>query len=181
VALVPAVAAAPVVLTPRILRFAAAPGRIQAGQATSLCYDMRDAQSAKIDPVGSVAPGASCTSVRPQRSTRYVLTASRGDKSAVATLAINVAPAPVLQPRILHFTTTTRHLIEGQYTQLCFSLVHATSAVLEPLGRLSSTHSGCLYVSPRIDTYYTLYARNGIGVVSRTIHVAVTTDDILNH
>jgi hypothetical protein len=181
VALIPAAVAAPLVITPLILRFSAAPAKIVAGQTATLCYDVRDASSARLDPGGPVAPGTSCARVHPQRSTHYVLTVSHGGKSAVATLALNVAAAPVPRPRILHFTTTARHIIEGQYAQLCFTLSHATTAVLEPLGQLSSSRSGCLYVSPRIDTYYTLYARNAVGVVARTIHVAVTTDDILNH
>jgi hypothetical protein len=181
IALIAPAVAAPLVLTPRILRFAAAPAKIQAGETASLCYDVRDASSASLDPGGTVALGTSCARVRPQRSTHYVLTASRGDKSAVATVALNVTAAPVPRPRILHFTTTARQIVEGQYAQLCFTLSHATTAVLEPLGPLSSSHSGCLYVSPRIDTFYTLYARNAVGIVSRTVHVGVTTDDVLNH
>jgi len=184
----PTVAAAPPpppAIAPHIVRFAATAANIRAGQSTSLCYDVRDASSAAIDDLGPVAPGASCTKVEPRRTTRYLLTASRGSQRVVASAAIMVsAPVqrrPLQWPRILRFSTTARRIIEGQYTQLCFSLQHATSAVLEPVGPLSSSRSGCVNVSPQIDTFYTLYARNAKGVVSRSLHVAVQSDDILDH
>ncbi|HEY0798840.1 MAG TPA: ATP-binding protein [Candidatus Baltobacteraceae bacterium] len=167
---------------PRIVRFTASKATLVAGQRTSLCYDVRDAAHAAIDGIGTLAGSAGCVGVNPHRSTRYVLTALGHGERTVASAAISVVRAPSRRaPRILRFTTNTGSVVDGDYAQLCFSLVGATSVVIEPVGPQPSARSGCVSVSPRINTYYRLYARNSVGIVSRSVHVAVVPNDLLNH
>jgi len=75
-------------------------------------------------------------------------------------------------PSVARFTTSSRHVAAGAFTALCYKISNATSAFLEPVGKINA-HSGCVSDAPRINTYYTLYAYNQNGMASASVFVGV--------
>lgn len=73
---------------------AASPDDLQQGQSTRLTWNTENAQNISISGIGTVATQGS-TSVRPQSSTTYVLTAKGpgGSKDASARVTVTLAPA----------------------------------------------------------------------------------------
>ena len=75
-------------------------------------------------------------------------------------------------PRVARFTASAHHVAAGAATALCFKISNATSAFLEPVGKVNA-NSGCISDAPRINTYYTLYAYNQNGMASASVYVDV--------
>jgi hypothetical protein len=75
-------------------------------------------------------------------------------------------------PRVARFTASAHEITVGASTALCFKLSNATSAFLEPVGKINA-HSGCVSDAPRMNTYYTLYAYNQNGMASASVYVDV--------
>lgn len=75
-------------------------------------------------------------------------------------------------PHVTRFTTSSRHVAAGAFTALCYKISNATSAFLEPVGKINA-HSGCVSDAPRINTNYTLYAYNQNGMASASVFVDV--------
>ena len=74
---------------------AASPNDLQAGQSTTLTWNTENASQISISGVGSVAAKGS-TTIRPQSSTTYVLTATGAGGSKEASARVTVTqPAPV--------------------------------------------------------------------------------------
>jgi hypothetical protein len=78
-------------------------------------------------------------------------------------------------PRIAKFSSSTKSLVIGGATALCFNLTGATSAFLQPIGKINIKHAGCVSDTPRVNTYYTLYAYNRNGMTSASVYVDVLT------
>lgn len=77
----------------RVLQFYTSTGAVAAGSKLLLCYGVVNAKEVRLDPpIGKVWPAMSrCFDVRPERSTRYTLTAVGADqKVASASLQITV-------------------------------------------------------------------------------------------
>ncbi len=81
----------------RILNFYASAGAPAAGEPALLCYGVINASSVRMDPpVAGVYPTLSkCVEVRPEKDTRYMLTAKdAAGHSVSASLVLPVKPGP---------------------------------------------------------------------------------------
>ena len=100
--------------------------------------------------------------------------------------AASVAQSPVVKavvpraatpfigvPRITRFTASEKSLVAGASTALCFKLTGATSAYLQPVGKIDALKPGCVNDAPHANTYYTLYAYNQNGMTSASVYVDV--------
>jgi hypothetical protein len=76
-------------------------------------------------------------------------------------------------PRIARFTSSAKSVVAGGFTALCFRLAGATSAFLQPIGKVSAAHPACVRDAPHANTYYTLYAYNQNGMSSASVYVDV--------
>ena len=77
--------------------------------------------------------------------------------------------------RITNFTASPMAFTAGQSAQLCYELVNAVNARIDPVGKLTDTNKSCVKVEPRETTTYTLNATgpNGVTVTSDvTVNVA---------
>lgn len=75
--------------------------------------------------------------------------------------------------KISSFTGPQTSIIAGQSAQICYELVKAVSARIDPVGPLSDTNKNCVNVEPQQTTTYTLYAT---GVDGRTVDNTLTLE-----
>ncbi|MCY1076656.1 beta strand repeat-containing protein [Archangium lansingense] len=152
---------------PAITYFAATPSTINAGQSTTLNWEVAGGASLSIDQgVGAVSGGAGMP-VSPSATTTYTLTATNeaGSVTATATVTVNQPPA------ISSFTATPATINAGQSTTLSWEATGATSLSIEPgVGTVTGTS---VSVSPAVTTTYTLTATNEVGSVTATVTVTV--------
>jgi hypothetical protein len=75
-----------------ITTFAASATEVSAGQAVTLCYGVRNAQSVRIEPnVRQLEPAErNCFMVNPGRTTTYTLSATAGPKTEKADVTVRV-------------------------------------------------------------------------------------------
>ncbi len=65
--------------------------------------------------------------------------------------------------KISSFTATQMSFTAGQSAQICYELVKAVSARIDPVGQLTDTNKSCVKVEPQQTTTYTLYATGADG------------------
>jgi len=87
-------------------------------------------------------------------------------------VARHIVAGTTAVPRIAQFTTSRSRIVAGGSAELCFKLANASSAFLEPVGKLNP-RSGCVSDVPRVNTYYTLYAYNQNGMASASLRIDV--------
>jgi hypothetical protein len=74
-----------------ILSFVSTSTQVGPGQPVTICYDATGADSVKLEPSPEPAKsGKQCIGVRPERTTTYKLTASKGSRSEIGELTIRV-------------------------------------------------------------------------------------------
>ncbi|REG36075.1 hypothetical protein ATI61_102449 [Archangium gephyra] len=152
---------------PTITYFAATPATINAGQSTTLNWEVAGATSLSITPgVGTVSGGAGVT-VSPSATTTYTLTAINAAGRVTATATVTVGVPPV----ITSFTAASATINAGQSTTLNWTATGATSLSITPgVGTVTGTS---VTVSPATTTTYTLTATNAAGNVTATTTVTV--------
>lgn len=153
---------------PRIVKFAAAPPEIVAGESSTLVWLVENATEVTISGIGRVEP-AGTREVNPVSNTTYTLTAhnSRGDVTATATVAV------IPRVRIVSFTANPTSITPGMAVVLSWSTENALSAYISGVGPV--TPSGSLLVYPRETTTYTLTALGNRSQESAQVTVTVTT------
>jgi hypothetical protein len=151
----------------RIARFTAVPDRIKAGDASTLTWNVDNATDVEISGVGKVDPRSGTTSVRPNQTTTYTLTARNGTTSINESVTV-VVDRP--EARILKFTATPVTIRAGEASTLAWETENADTVTLSGA---SVARSGTSSVSPTQTTTYTLTARNSFGEVSSTATVTV--------
>ncbi|MBK9166365.1 MAG: OmpA family protein [Bryobacterales bacterium] len=153
---------------PRILRFNAQPNVIRAGQTTTLIWQVENAESVEITGLGNVDPQSGTSTITPDQTTTYRLTARNqsGEISETITVAVEREG-----PRILRFLATPATILPGEASTLAWETENADS--VEILGIGTVRPDGATTVSPASTTTYTLIARSRFGEVTTTATVQV--------
>lgn len=158
----------------KITQFYASPVVIPKGTSGSLCYGVENAAKVMLQPaVDEVWPSPSrCVQIRPDKDTRYTLTATGADgKADVKTLdvsSIEVAP----EPRLFDLWVNALEVGSGEQVKICFKTEHADDVEIST-GRLYKD-AGCLTDYPKATTSYKIAAvAKGGGRDTRTVTVKV--------
>ena len=158
----------------RIVMFYARDGILTEGAATVLCYGVLNASAVRLDPpAGAVWPSRNhCIDIRPQRDTRYTLTAHGADgRTASASFIVQVAPDPAILPKIDSFRVARckKDYLGKPVFALSFSDHNAEEVSIDPpvFRPLAGAPMGQFYVAPETTTTYTLSVRGKYGHVAR--------------
>jgi len=158
-------------LTVRILRFAANPIQVRAGQPVNLLWLIENADSASISPVvGAVNATQGSTPVTPTETTTYRLTARNATSEAVETVTVNVE-RPL--PRIISFQASPATINRGQSSTLSWQTENADTVTVSGIGTVNA--NGTAPISPTDTTTYTITATNQFGSASATAVIQVGT------
>ncbi len=142
---------------PVVDRFDAQPTSIARNQSAQLCWSVKNARSARIEPdVGEVDPRSGCRSVSPSQTTSYVLTATGQDGQPVTSRPATVTVEVPQPARVERFDAQPASITRGQSTQLCWQVVNARSVRIEPDVGEVDPKGGCRNVSPQGTTRYIL-------------------------
>src|SRR5207245_302288 len=103
---------------PQIILFTATPNVINAGQSSTLAWQVINADTVSITSLGSVALNGS-QGVTPPATTTYTLTATRGTQTATAIATVTVNPVSTGGlPRIISFAPTPATIDFGKSSVL---------------------------------------------------------------
>ncbi len=164
--------------TAQIVRFAASPINIQAGQSSTLSWSTNGAGTVAITPgIGSVAANGS-TTVKPTQTTTYTLTATSPDGHSV-TSPVTVTVGPGAVPQVVLFTANPTTISAGQSSQLCWQVANATSITITGIGNGLAANA-CQSVSPATTTTYTLTATNASGQIQANVTLNLGSVQIIS-
>ncbi|MCS7026151.1 MAG: OmpA family protein [Bryobacteraceae bacterium] len=152
----------------RVVRFAASPQQIRAGQSSSLIWTVENADEVSIDSIGRVDARSGSVSVSPQQTTTYRLTARNRSSEVNETVTVVVEQPSV---RVLFFTASPLTLAAGQSATLSWQTENADTVEISGLGAVAQ--SGTVSVSPSQTTSYTLTARNRFGQATAQLAIQV--------
>jgi hypothetical protein len=152
---------------PRIVRFAAAPPEIVAGESSTLVWLVENADIVSISGIGRVE-AAGTREVSPLSNTTYTLIAQnrRGEVTATATVAV------VPRVRILYFTGKPTQITPGMAVVLEWNIENAVSAYISGVGPVGP--SGSTIVYPRETTTYVLTALGNRSQDTARVTITVT-------
>jgi hypothetical protein len=156
---------------PRIIRFAANPRTITAGQSSTLGWVVDNATSVEISTLGKVALTGT-QSVSPAATTTYTLTATNAAGSVTAQATVTVSAAQ--PPTITSFTATpSTSPSPGSPVVLACQTQNATS--INMAGNTFQPPTATATVNPTATTTYTCIATGQGGLTaSKTVTVTVT-------
>lgn len=166
----------------RILQFYASEGELTEGSPVSICYTVINARAIRIEPplprVG-VAFNR-CVEDRPEKTTRYTLTAEGIDGSAVSeSFVVRAKADPRTLPLIRRFGIVRSYddPLRKVYS-LSFETANAAEVSIEPpvFPVLQGASHGQFYVEPLRTTTYTLRAVDKTGrAVEQKLTIEVPT------
>jgi hypothetical protein len=152
-----------------ILRFAAVPTNITAGESSTLSWATQNAVTVTLNGQAVAANGSQV--VTPATTTTYTLVATGTDGKPVSAPAI-VTVTPGGTPRILQFGLNPTTINAGGQSQLCWQVENATTVSISPgIGTVDLT--GCRTVNPNTTTAYVLTATNAAGSVTASATLTV--------
>jgi hypothetical protein len=158
---------------PQIVVFSASPQTINAGQSSQICWQVTGATTINISGgIGSNVAANSCTSVSPQTTTTYTLTATNATGQIQASVTVNVGSTQILQ-----FSANPEFSpVQGAPVVLTWQTTNATSVSLIGGDTQSSPANlpvnGSFTVNPNDNATYTLIAY-GPGGATVTAVIAV--------
>jgi hypothetical protein len=158
---------------PRILRFQANPNVIDAGQPSTLTWQVEDAETVEISGIGRVATSGSSV-VSPMQTTVYRLTA-RNRTGEVNETAVVTVRSQV--PRFIRCQAIPATITPGEASTLSWEAENAETVSISP-GVGSVSISGATPVSPTQTTTYVFTARGRSGEVNCTATVTVQTGSV---
>ena len=167
-------AGTPVSSAPIIVNFTANPGTINAGQSSTLSWQVQNADTVVITTLGTVALNGS-QGVTPATTTTYTLTATHGTQTATAnaTVTVNSGTTGGL-PVIVSFAPNPATINFGQSSSLQWVVQNATNVTIDNnIGTVGLT--GSLAISPAASTTYTITASNAVGTVTAKTTLTVVT------
>jgi len=166
---------------PQIVSFKASPDQVVDDGASQLCFQLKDAANAQLDPGARMFLGSSeeqCVSVRPLKTTTYTLKAFNSEGIETRD---NTTITVFYSPKILEFAVNPQRITRGDSVSLCFKVENASGVSIEPgIARNRAAPSGeriCLQQQPRATTTYTLTAFSDAGLKSPTRQETVTVDE----
>jgi len=152
----------------RILRFTATPQQISAGQSSRLEWSVENATEVTIDGIGRVDPGGGSTSVSPDQTTTYRLTARNQLGEINESVTVTVIRPEI---RILFFQASPMTLVAGQSSTLTWGTENADSVEISGIGNVAA--GGTQIVTPSANVTYTLTARNRFGSTTAQVSIQV--------
>jgi hypothetical protein len=156
-----------------ITAFTASPTTIAAGQASVLQWDVTSATDVAIDnDVGAVARSGT-TSVSPQETTTYTLTATGSSGAITSTVTVTVVLPGT--PVISSFAAVPSSVAAGHTSALEWSVAGADSITID--NGIGIVTSSSVTVTPTVTTVYTLTATGYRGSRTATATVTVTSAD----
>jgi hypothetical protein len=155
----------------QILFFTANPPTIDAGQPSTLAWNVLNADTVTITPnVGNVNPSNGTVAVTPNATTTYTLTARNANGSDTSTVSVVVRQT---QPSFLACTASPMTILQGESSTLFFSALNATSvSINNGVGNVGM--SGNVVVTPNSNTNYIITATNQFGSATCSVAVQVT-------
>ncbi len=153
----------------KIVRFSANPASIQAGQTTTVVWEVLNADTVTISGLGQVDAKAGTSTVTLSQTTMFTLTAKNKTGEVNETLTVTVQRP---EARILRFMATPTSIASGEVSTLAWQTENATTVTISGIGAVQA--NGSTTVSPTATTTYTLTASNQFGQVSTTATVQVT-------
>lgn len=170
----------PPVPLPQILSFTASPEQVVDDGTSSLCFKLKDATTAQLDPGARplrVGPDAPCVSVKPLKRTTYTLRAFNSEgKEAHEDKIINV----LRSPKVTEFKVRPNRIKTGEPVTLCFKVENASRIDIEPgiaKNRPVDSFGPCVQQRPRSTTTYTIIAFNDSGLKSQPGQDTVTVEE----
>lgn len=171
----------PPVARPQILSFRAAQDQVVDDGTTRLCYRLKDANSAQLDPGArtmQVGAEEQCVPVKPLKTTTYTL---RAFNSEGVEAKDNATITVIRSPKILEFAVNRQRITRGESVSLCFRVENADSIGIEPSVARNRAVSGsgpvCVDHQPGATTTYSLTAFNDAGLKSPSRRETVTVDE----
>jgi hypothetical protein len=163
-------AGTPASSAPLIATFTANPTSINAGQSSTLSWQVSNADTVLITSLGSVALNGS-QAVTPATTTTYTLTATHGSQTATAQATVTVNSGAGL-PVIVSFAANPATIDFGQSSSLSWVVQNATTVTIDnSIGTVGLTGSHA--VSPASTTTYTITASNANGSVTAQTKLTV--------
>ena len=171
-------AGTPASSAPLIVSFTANPTTINAGQSSTLSWQVSNADTVSISTLGSVALSGS-QAVTPATTTTYILTATHGSQTATAQATVTVNSGGGL-PVIVSFAPNPATIDFGQSSSLQWVVQNATTVTIDnSIGTVGLT--GSHSISPAATTTYTITATNAVGTVTaKTTLTVITSVQILS-
>jgi hypothetical protein len=158
---------------PLIVAFTANPTTINAGQSSTLSWQVTNADSVAITSLGGGLALTGSQSVSPATTTTYTLTATKGTQVATAQATVTVNAGSSL-PRIVSFAPNPATIDFGQSSSLQWVVENATTVTIDnSLGTVGLT--GAHTISPAASTNYTITASNANGTVTASTTLTVIT------
>jgi hypothetical protein len=165
-------AGTPAASAPLIANFTANPTTINAGQSSTLSWQVSNADTVVITSLGTVALTGS-QAVTPATTTTYTLTATHGTQTATAQATVTVNAGTSL-PRIVSFAPNPATVDFGQSSSLQWVVENATTVTIDnSIGTVGLTGSHA--ISPAATTNYTITASNANGTVTASTTLTVIT------
>ncbi|MBI4819246.1 MAG: hypothetical protein HY791_23445 [Deltaproteobacteria bacterium] len=157
---------------PRILKFAANPQKVRAGQAATLSWETSGTNGVAIEPGIGIKPPTGEIEVRPLVTTTYALVVIvTGGENLESRVTVEVEGGP---PRVDAFTATPRSIMAGERSRLEWATSNADMASISPdVGTVPST--GSTEVSPTADTTYVLSATGADGTATAEVTIRVVS------
>jgi len=172
-------AGTPASSAPIIVNFTANPTSINAGQSSTLSWQVQNADTVAITTLGSGLALNGSQAVTPAATTTYVLTATHGSQTATAQTTVTVNAAGGL-PVIVSFAPNPATIDFGQSSTLQWVVQNATTVTIDNnIGTVGLT--GSHSISPAASTTYTITASNAVGTVTaKTTLTVITSVKILS-
>ncbi|HEX7332134.1 MAG TPA: hypothetical protein VF290_11590 [Pyrinomonadaceae bacterium] len=151
----------PPVPRPQILSFTASPERVVDDGTSQLCFRLKDASNAQLDPGARTFADTQdqCVTVRPLQTTTYTLKAFNSEGAETKnSLSVTVVRTPK-HARILFFDALSTRIKRGEPARLCYGVADANTTTISPLRReFPSVDKHCFEHAPRESTTYVLKA-----------------------
>jgi K319L-like, PKD domain/OmpA family len=152
---------------PRILNFVASPQEVLPSEQSTLTWEVEGADSVSITDLGKVDLAGTST-VTPEETRNYVLTATNSQGEVTATVTVTVLAGV----RIVNFTADKTVVKKpGDPATLSWVTENAIRVVITGVGDVDP--SGSVVVNPVAPTHYTLLAYGRRGEISAVLEIGV--------
>lgn len=162
---------------PVIGRFSADPFNIEAGQSSTLTWNVSGADSVTISTLGTVQ-GNGSRSVSPTATTTYILTATNGQGTSTAQATVTVAT--IALPKVLSFTASPA-TFTNPGDRIALTCRGENAALIQIAHAGFAGPEATLAVFPTVETTYTCIAKNGRGdTATQTLTVKPVTPPVVD-